>query len=309
MENSSQPTKPGAAGSESAWSAVTGCVIGALCVAGLEAAHKWLVPLEEPVPLFLLAIILCSSFGSAMSGLCALAGGLVAWGVISFVPELGFAQPLLTLHHAFIALIVSPPVLACMSRLRAQYETAHRTLAQVAAHDPLTGLANRRLFVTSCEKELDRSLRGAIPLTIAVLEVDGFGALMSKHGTKLCDQVMLKIAQTLDAAMRNYDVVARTDKGQFAIMVIGASTQQVEDCLWRVRAAIQQLTFDVPNVGVTVTTGLSVVDLLSADAIEEALARAGSALTAAKATGPNRIRWHEATIQGENLMTDAELRP
>ena len=96
---------------------------------------------------------------------------------------------------------------------------AEQTLAHQAAHDPLTGLANRALFAARLTAALTR--RGGRPargdVGVLYLDLDGFKQVNDTYGHDAGDEVLLTTAHRLRAVVRPQDTVARFGGDEFAV--------------------------------------------------------------------------------------------
>ena len=91
-------------------------------------------------------------------------------------------------------------------------------LAALALRDPLTGLANRRLFKELLDASLARSQRSNAPLAIAFLDLDGFKNVNDNFGHDAGDLVLCETAKRLISVVRGADVVARLGGDEFVIV-------------------------------------------------------------------------------------------
>jgi diguanylate cyclase (GGDEF)-like protein/PAS domain S-box-containing protein len=92
------------------------------------------------------------------------------------------------------------------------------SLEAMALRDPLTGLANRRLFDELLEADLARTQRGGQPLAIAYLDLDDFKHINDTYGHVAGDIVLCAIATRLQKVVRGADVVARLGGDEFVIV-------------------------------------------------------------------------------------------
>jgi diguanylate cyclase (GGDEF)-like protein/PAS domain S-box-containing protein len=91
-------------------------------------------------------------------------------------------------------------------------------IAELALHDPLTGLANRRLFNELLEADLARKLRSGQPLAIAFLDLDGLKEVNDTCGHDAGDFVLCETARRLRSTVRGADFVARLGGDEFVIV-------------------------------------------------------------------------------------------
>lgn len=108
-------------------------------------------------------------------------------------------------------------------------------LGSQATTDPLTGVSNRRSFHTSLAAELKRSARDGRPLTLVLVDVDGFKEVNDTQGHPFGDGVLQLVAEKLRAGMRATDTVARVGGDEFAILLPGATAEGAEALVERAR--------------------------------------------------------------------------
>ena len=78
-----------------------------------------------------------------------------------------------------------------------------------AVHDPLTGLANRRELFRLLAHELARGRRSGLPMAICIMDLDHFKRINDQYGHGAGDRVLVKMAETLNARLRESDLVGR----------------------------------------------------------------------------------------------------
>ena len=94
-------------------------------------------------------------------------------------------------------------------------------LRQKAEHDPLTGLANRGFF-----DSLQQILKGDIPLTLFLIDIDYFKNVNDTYGHKVGDQVLKKVASALQKSFRSQDFVMRIGGDEFAAVITHITLEQ-----------------------------------------------------------------------------------
>jgi len=94
-----------------------------------------------------------------------------------------------------------------------------RTERHPALTDELTGLPNRLHFDTVFEVLFATGSRG-VPLTVVLLEIDGFVAWAGKTDRSEVNRVLRLIGSTMVPVVRRSDLVARTDEARFAICLL-----------------------------------------------------------------------------------------
>ena len=92
-----------------------------------------------------------------------------------------------------------------------------------AREDPLTGLANRRLWAERLDEELERARRSRSPLSVIVADLDGFKALNDTFGHHAGDRMLCDLAAGWRAAVRGSgDQLARLGGDEFALLAPGS---------------------------------------------------------------------------------------
>jgi len=129
-------------------------------------------------------------------------------------------------------------------------------LAEQAARDPLTGLANRRLLDELLGRALRRANRSGTKLTVAFLDLDKFKSVNDTHGHDAGDAVLRATATRLQAAVRDADVVARYGGDEFVVVYEGADDNTVHRLVERIHNALRA-PIDIGD-GVTVCCPASV---------------------------------------------------
>ncbi len=128
-------------------------------------------------------------------------------------------------------------------------------LTHQALHDPLTGLANRRLFNDRLAHAIER--QGATDAEIVVLfcDLDDFKNVNDRSGHDVGDQVLIHVAERVQASLRIGDTVARLGGDEFAILMEGASLAEGLDVAARVVASVSE---PISLSGGEVVVGVSV---------------------------------------------------
>jgi diguanylate cyclase (GGDEF)-like protein/PAS domain S-box-containing protein len=110
-------------------------------------------------------------------------------------------------------------------------------LAELALRDPLTGLANRRLFKELLEADLERARRNGQPLAVAYLDLNDFKLVNDTYGHEAGDTVLCETARRLRANVRGADNVARLGGDEFVI-VYQATPEDATHLLDRIDRAL-----------------------------------------------------------------------
>jgi diguanylate cyclase (GGDEF)-like protein/PAS domain S-box-containing protein len=99
----------------------------------------------------------------------------------------------------------------------AELAVANAQLAELAGRDPLTALANRRLFTEHLDAALARARRSQLGLGVAWLDLNDFKRVNDKHGHATGDSLLQDVARRLRASVRETDLVARLGGDEFLV--------------------------------------------------------------------------------------------
>jgi len=185
-----------------------------------------------------------------------------------------------------------------LSRLRLALETANQRLKRLVAIDGLTGIANRRHFDRVLDRELRRARRDRQPLSLIFLDLDGFKGFNDSYGHAQGDEVLRRVAVTLDETFRRGgDLVARYGGEEFAVVLPGIDARRAGLYAERLRRRIWRLA--IPNLAsqaadrVTISAGVATLapdsPNFAATTADTLLRAADQALYRAKCLGRNRI--------------------
>ncbi len=123
----------------------------------------------------------------------------------------------------------------------------HDQLKELAATDPLTGLANRRSFLDRLGLELTRVGRTGGTLSLAILDLDRFKAVNDTYGHSIGDGALLMVAQTLSRSIRASDLAARFGGDEFTLLFPDSTAEQAREILDRI--GITDVSFLVEGGG------------------------------------------------------------
>ena len=182
-----------------------------------------------------------------------------------------------------------PRILAERLVARMRYQAVHHRLSTV---DQLTGLPTHNVFFSRLDPMLRLSSRTAMPMAVAVLDMDGFVALEQQSGRAVVAQLLADISRHLQASLRRSDTVARLGDDRFGMIlhhINGMEARRLLNKLWR-SLTLEPLTLEMLGPQAVLPTFTAGVAVFPDDATEgtELYTRAEIALDVARATGSHR---------------------
>jgi diguanylate cyclase (GGDEF)-like protein len=182
--------------------------------------------------------------------------------------------------------------------------------------DGLTELFSAPYLTETCTRELNRGGRFNRPVSLLLIDVDGFGELNAAHGQQAGDAVLRGTARTIQRATREYDLPARLAGGLFAVLLPETDLAAAQAVAERIRRTTADRRHEVPNsvqqARLTVSIGGAV--FIGSQATAAELFEAGqAALARAKTDGGNRVEF--AIVQGAPspeptaLVAEVEAEP
>ena len=211
-----------------------------------------------------------------------------------------------------IALIALALARRFTARLRARVANTEARLEQLALYDPVTGLANRRLFEQELKKAVVTIGRDTLGAALLFIDVDDFKKVNDSFGHEVGDQVLRMVGERLRGVVRAADSVARIGGDEFAVILYNIGNP--ENAAKVARAMIAAIDEPFPTQPTPSHVGLSIgLALLPVDGDDPVtlLRRADMAMYAAKSEGKNRFHFFseaiDARVRGD-LQLEAGLR-
>jgi len=287
-----------------------GSLVGGLGIVGMATA----IPPEAP-DIYFAGLMLAAMFTYTVFRLQFVWAASVSWVVLlaynvaSILARTATAQELLSADFFYVSANLMGMV-ACyemeydarsnfvlqreLEGEQKRLDQLNRRLDELAHHDHLTRLANRRYFFEYFQQEWNRHLRHGAPLSLILVDVDDFKAYNDTYGHQAGDECLRQIAGTLaDTARRAGDVVARLGGEEFVALL--ARTDTEDACRLAEKLCRQVAQLAVPHAAsraanvVTISVGAATLVPDQQHRLEDLFRNADEALYEAKEAGRNRV--------------------
>lgn len=221
--------------------------------------------------------------------------GRLLWGEIRAKPEFNGAGEIVGYHG--------------ITRDITERKLLQDQVHQLAFHDPLTSLPNRRLMQDRLSQAMAASRRSACHNAFMFLDLDGFKTLNDTHGHKAGDLLLQEVAGRLKHCTREVDTVSRLGGDEFVVMLTGldvdkdaaqSSTQLVAEKILAALAAPYVLPLQREGqtecpIAYCCSVSIGVVMFVAQESTQDDILKwADHAMYQAKEAGGNAIRFHAA---------------
>ena len=167
---------------------------------------------------------------------------------------------------------------------------AYKRIEELAELDELTGSFNRRCIMRMLDEEIARAVRNGAPCSIALIDLDWFKRINDAYGHPTGDEVLQDLRHHhVRQHPQHRPLRPLRRRGIFADAARHCRRTDAVRALDRLRAIIADLDWSAFSPGMRVTISAGVATLKPNEGPDTFLARADSALYAAKARGRNRI--------------------
>ena len=177
------------------------------------------------------------------------------------------------------------------TRLDAAYkelESTNARLKETSFKDEVTGLYNRRFFSLRLEEELSRYRRFNHPVSVVLLDLDGFKSVNDSLGHAVGDDTLRDVAQILMKHSRGINVVSRYGGDEFAVLLVETSKAGARLYADRIREVVAKYPFSHGKI-LTASFGVASLPDDEASTAEDLFRAADEALYAAKRAGKNQV--------------------
>lgn len=164
-------------------------------------------------------------------------------------------------------------------------------LEVLATTDPLTGLFNRRQFLTMTDAEWSRFQRYYRSLSVLMVDIDHFKSINDRFGHAVGDEAIRAVADICVRGKRKSDVVGRVGGEEFAVLLPETTLSRARTVAERIRKRVEGLTLTAEDRPVQLTVSVGVAEAItSMPGVDALMKAADAALYQAKEGGRNRTQ-------------------
>jgi len=167
-------------------------------------------------------------------------------------------------------------------------------LRDLAEHDDLTGLYNRKFFLHELERVVERARRGSPGCTLLYIDLDNFKYVNDTLGHQAGDRLLLEVSQLLRNRARRGDLIARLGGDEFTVLLYDTRLDQAQALAEVFRRSLAEYRFrhGAEQVHLGCSIGAAPISA-SPRTAQEILSRADFACHLAKRDGRNRVHVFE----------------
>jgi diguanylate cyclase (GGDEF)-like protein len=192
-----------------------------------------------------------------------------------------------------------------LSQQAAEIVNSHRA----ARTDPLTQVANRRVFDEELAKNLSHPRSYDQSVGVILLDVDHFKRLNDQHGHLAGDTVLKQLAHLLQESVPEGHLLARLGGEEFAVLAPAMGLAECCQAAEALRQAVERAIFSHNDVWLRMTLSCGTAMATPRESADSLLARCDQSLYAAKSAGRNAVFFHDGyrcdRYAAASLSTDA----
>lgn len=217
-------------------------------------------------------------------------------------PQTTLILGLVSLHRKLSWDQTDQPILESLVELTSkaiQQRNDRGRLYELATTDALTGLSNRRHFLSELESALQRCKRGAPAGALLMIDLDHFKSINDRYGHAAGDYVLQHFAQTTQACLRESDLLGRLGGEEFACLLNGSTGEPARAAAERIRQAVGGQSYPVDGQAIQLTVSIGLTEMSAQDkSVDQILNRSDHALYQAKNLGRNQVCVADGLVTG-----------
>jgi diguanylate cyclase len=141
----------------------------------------------------------------------------------------------------------------------------------------LDRLPSKEVFVDTLQRRVTESQRFGIPLSIMQLRVDDYSTIKREYGAAIANLTLDSVAQFTQKALREMDLLARGDEGEFVVMLPGSTEAEVAQVVKRLHSAMADCVIPLREKQVPLRARPGIAQLQAKESAAQLMARAAKA--------------------------------
>lgn len=163
-------------------------------------------------------------------------------------------------------------------------------LQELAMHDPLTGIANRRFVEINLAARLEELKRYGFDFSVMFLDADNFKLINDTHGHAVGDRILKMISATVANSLRSFDIIGRWGGEEFIVLLINTKKEDMVNLAERLRKLVEKSALTLENGEILkITVSVGATSAQNGDTVESLVDRADKLMFESKRRGRNRV--------------------
>ena len=183
-----------------------------------------------------------------------------------------------------------------VSKFEARILQSNKILEDLASHDTLTGILNRRVFLEMANKYLSESRRKGEIFYFLMLDIDFFKKINDTYGHLEGDQVLKTYTKLINALLRENDLLGRLGGEEFGVIVLVSDVEAAIHVAEKIRKTLEDYQYRVKDDVLTITVSIGISRSCDGAHLEDIMHNADSAMYIAKESGRNRVYIDKACV-------------
>jgi diguanylate cyclase (GGDEF)-like protein len=155
----------------------------------------------------------------------------------------------------------------------AESERLQAELRELSLHDELTGLLNRRGFMTLAEQHRRLALRTRQEFVLLYMDMDGLKHINDAYGHDAGDQALMAVARAMQQSFRKSDILARMGGDEFAILFANSDAASAKVIITRLKESLKRIN-PSDQYALSLSVGMAYFNQNNQAAIEDLLKQA-----------------------------------
>ncbi len=171
----------------------------------------------------------------------------------------------------------------------------NKALVKLSSTDFLTGVSNRRYFMSVLRDEIARSDRFGYTFALLMVDIDNFKLINDRFGHPTGDYAIRSLVGVIRNNMRSFDILARYGGEEFVIILPGTDLKVGGAIAERIRSAVEDMELEsLSGVAFKMTVSIGIAEHgIGVNNETQLIAQSDNALYSAKENGRNKIAFYE----------------